>query len=301
MNEISRLNAVSGIPEQVMFREDAGGMTVVEVKNSYSTATIALQGAHVLSWSPNDAHPVIWLSDDAKFVSGKSIRGGIPVCWPWFGAHKTESLFPAHGFARTTMWSVVETRTLDNGETRLVFRLVQDEKTRDMWPYSTQLECRITVGKTLDIDLVTSNTGNVPVVIGDALHTYFNVADVCQVSIYGLEGCPYLDKLDSFKRKQQSGAVRIDQEVDRIYLESEQDCIIEDPGFARRIKISKRGSHSTVVWNPWAETAARMGDLGENGYLNMVCVETANAAYDIVTIAPGDEHHLWSRYQIEAL
>ena len=301
MNKISSLNAISGIPEQVMFREDAGGMTVVEVKNSYSTATIALQGAHVLSWSPVDAHPVIWLSDDARFLPGKSIRGGVPVCWPWFGAHKTESSFPAHGFARTMMWSVVETRTLDNGETRLVFRLAQDESTRDMWPYSTQLECRITVGKTLDIDLVTSNTGNVPVVIGDALHTYFNVADVRQVSIYGLEGCPYLDKLDSFKRKQQSGAVRIDQEVDRIYLESEQDCIIEDPGFARRIKISKRGSHSTVVWNPWAETAASMGDLGESGYLNMVCVETANAAYDIVTIAPGDEHHLWSRYQVEVL
>jgi glucose-6-phosphate 1-epimerase len=301
MNEISRLNEVSGIPEHVMFREDAGGMTVVEVKNSYSTATIALQGAHVLSWSPVDGHPVIWLSDDARFLPGKSIRGGVPVCWPWFGAHKTESSFPAHGFARTMMWSVVETRTLGNGETRLVFRLVQDENTRDMWPYATPLECRITVGKTLDIDLVTSNTGNVPVVIGDALHTYFNVADVRQVSIYGLEGCPYLDKLDSFKRKQQSGAVKIDQEVDRIYLESEQDCIIEDPGFARRIKISKRGSHSTVVWNPWAKTAASMGDLGENGYLNMVCVETANAAYDIVTIAPGDEHHLWSRYQVEAL
>jgi len=301
MNKISRLNAASGIPEQVTFREDAGGMTVVEVKNSYSTATIALQGAHVLSWSPNDAHPVIWLSGDAKFVPGKSIRGGIPVCWPWFGPHQTESSFPAHGFARTTMWAVVETRALDNGEIFLVFRLVQDENTRDQWPHSTQLEGTITVGETLDIDLVTRNTGKDPVGIGDALHTYFKVADVRQVSIYGLEGCSYLDKVESFKLKQQSGAVKIDQEVDRIYLESMQDCIIEDPGLARRIIISKRGSHSTVVWNPWAETAAKMGDLGEDGYLNMVCVETANAADDVVTITPGDEHHLWTRYQVEAL
>ncbi len=297
--ELSALNARHGIAGQLVFKEVPGGLTVAEVTNPQATATIALQGAHVMTFAPRGHKPVIWLSRAAKLAPGKSIRGGVPVCWPWFGPHATEPTFPGHGFARTVLWEVIEASALSDGGTRLVFRLVPTDATRAQWPQVTPVECHITVGRALDIELVTRNQEAGPITIGDALHTYFEVSDIRQVMIDGLDGCPYLDKMDGGQRKQQTGAVTIGAEVDRIYLDSTADCLINDPGWQRRIRIAKRGSRSTVVWNPWIEKAAKMGDFGDNGYLNMVCVESANAADDVVTIAPGGEHRLAVRYSVE--
>ncbi len=254
-----------------------------------------------MTWAPRGQPPVIWLSRAARLAPGKSIRGGVPICWPWFGPHATDAALPAHGFARTVPWEVIGAQTLADGATRLDFRLIQSEATRAQWPHATLLECHISIGTAIEIDLVTRNADRSAITIGDALHTYFEVSDVRQVTIHGLEGCPYLDKMDGGKRKQQAGPVTISAETDRIYLNSSADCLIDDPGFQRRIRIRKRGSRSTVIWNPWIEKSARMGDFGENGYLNMMCVESANAADDVVTIAPGGEHHLWVRYEIESL
>ena len=298
---LSALNVRYGIAGQVSFKEGPGGLTVAEVTNAHATASIALQGAHVMTFVPRGEQPLLWLSAFGKFAPGKSIRGGVPICWPWFGPHATESAFPGHGFARTVPWEVLKTEALAGGGTRLVLRIVQSDATRAQWPHPSDCLCEITVGKTLDIDLVTRNTGSAPIVIGDALHTYFQVSDIRQCTIHGLEGCPYLDKVDGGQRKQQTGAVTISAETDRIYLDSVADCLIDDPGLKRRIRINKRNSRSTVVWNPWIEKAAKMGDFGENGYLNMVCVESTNAADDVVTIAPGAEHRLQVRYGIEPL
>ncbi len=301
MTDISVLNRSFGVPGQVTFKEVSGGLVTVEVTNIQSTATIALQGAHVLTWAPRGQRPVIWLSRAAKFFPGKSIRGGVPVCWPWFGPHVPEASFPTHGFARTVPWEVIGTHAVAGSATRLDFRLLQNETTRALWPYVSSLECYITVGATLEIDLVTRNLGNSPITIGDALHTYFEVSDVRKVTIHGLEGCPYLDKIDGNKRKRQTGPVTISTETDRIYLNSTADCLIDDPGLERRLRIAKRGSSSSVVWNPWTEKASKMGDFGDNGYLNMVCVESTNAADDVVAIPPGGTHRLWVRYGVESL
>ncbi|HEY9199394.1 MAG TPA: D-hexose-6-phosphate mutarotase [Gammaproteobacteria bacterium] len=299
------LNARFGIPEQLRFKDMPGGLVIAEIDNVHATASIALQGAHLMTWTPRVAegrgHPVIWLSEQASLAVGKSIRGGAPVCWPWFGPHPAEPKFPGHGFARTVPWDVVDTQKLGNGATRLVFRIVQSDVTRAQWPHPCELELHIVVGPTLEMDLVTRNTGSDTITVGDALHTYFEVGDVRQVKVHGLDGCPYLDKVDGGARKQQNGPVTIAGEVDRIYLESTADCVIEDPVLARRIRIAKQGSASSVVWNPWIEKAAKMGDLGENGYLRMLCVESTNADADVVDIAPGAEHHLWVRYSVEAL
>lgn len=283
------------------FQEGPGGLGVVDVAGVQGGATIALQGAQVLTWAPRGQKPVIWISRAAKFTPGKSIRGGVPLCWPWFGPHATEASFPAHGYARTVAWEVVGTRALAEGAVCLDFRLIQTETTRAQWPHAASLECHITVGKVLEIDLGTRNLDSHAITIGDALHTYFEVDDVRKIAIRGLEDCYYLDKLDADKRKRQAGPVTIGAETDRIYLDATADCLIDDPGLRRRIRIRKRGSHSTVVWNPWIDKAARMGDFVENGYLNMVCVESTNAADDVVTIAPGGEHHLWVRYEVEPL
>jgi len=301
MADFSALNAAFGIPGQVLFKEGAAGLALVEVTNHQASAAIAMQGAHLMTWAPRGQKPVIWLSRAAKLAPGKSIRGGVPICWPWFGAHATETKFPAHGFARTVLWEVIGSQALPQGATRLVFRLIANDATRAQWPHATPLECHMIIGTTLEIELVTRNLSNHAITIGDALHTYFEVSDVRKISIHGLEACPYIDKVDGGQRKQQSGAVKISAEVDRVYLDSSADCLIDDPGFQRRLRISKRGSRSTVVWNPWIEKATKMGDLGENGYLNMVCVESTNAADDVVTIAPAAEHRLWVRYGVEAL
>ncbi|MFP5507129.1 MAG: D-hexose-6-phosphate mutarotase [Gammaproteobacteria bacterium] len=295
------LNARFGIPDHLSFRDAPGGMHVAEVDNAHATASIALQGAHLMTWTPKGAHPVVWLSEQAKLAPGKSIRGGVPICWPWFGPHASEPSFPGHGFARTVPWDLAETQKLANGATRLVFRLPHSDATRAQWPHPSEVEIHMVVGPTLEIDLVTRNTGDAPITVGEALHTYFEVGDVRKVKVHGLDGCPYVDKVDGGARKQQAGPVTIAGEVDRIYLESTADCVIEDPVLGRRIRIAKKGSASSVVWNPWIEKAAKMGDLGDSGYLRMLCVESANADADVVSIPPGAEHHLWVRYSVESL
>lgn len=296
--DLAALNARYGIPDQLGFKEGTGGLTVAEVANEQATATIALQGAHLFDWSPRGQQPVIWLSRDARFGPGRAIRGGVPVCWPWFGPHPTEPAFPSHGFARTGAWEVIEAEALPDRATRIGLCLADNDVARAQWPHPSRLEIHFTVGTALAIELVTRNTGPAPFTIGQALHTYFAVSDVRRIAIHGLDGCPYLDKVDGGSRKCQSGPVTIEAETDRIYLDTTADCLIDDPVLGRRIRIRKGGSRSTVVWNPWAEKAAKMGDMGEDGYLTMVCVESANAAEDVVSLPPGGEHRLWVRYEV---
>jgi len=282
------------------FKTGKGGIPVVVIQNEQATATISLQGAHLLSWIPKGEEEVIWLSEDAKFAAGKSVRGGIPVCWPWFGAHETNSDYPAHGFARTTNWQVLGIETLADGTTtRISFTTQPQDETEAMWPAETTVLFQISVGKKLEMELTTHNNGSKPITISQALHTYFNVGDVSKVLLHGLDEAQYLDKLDGFKRKRQHGPLRFKEEVDRIYLDTTNTCVIEDKSLKRNIVITKCGSHSTVVWNPWQETASKMGDLGEQGYKKMLCVESSNAADDSVTIEPGKIHQLWVQYDVQ--
>lgn len=296
--DVNTLSERFEIPGHVVVKEGPAGLVLFDVTNTLGSSTIALQGAHIMTWAPKGEAPVIWLSPFGKFAIGKSIRGGVPICWPWFGPHESDAKLPGHGYARTTMWDVMKTEAVGDS-TRLVFRLIENSATKAQWPHDTEVTLTVTVGQTLSIQLTTTNRSAQSVTLGDALHTYFEVKDVRDIQILGLENCPYIDKVDGQKRKQQQGAVTIDQEVDRIYLESTQDCILEDPGLQRKIRIAKRGSRSTVVWNPWREKAAKMGDFGENGYLGMVCIESANAADDVVTLAPGASHTLDVTYSME--
>lgn len=304
IHDLKQLNLDFGIQNDdttLHFITGKGDAPVVEIQNQYVTAAICLQGAHLISWIPKGEEDVIWLSDEAKFAPGKSVRGGIPICWPWFGAHESNADFPAHGFARTTPWQVTSTEAMENGSSRIIFSTHPLPATEAMWPPETSVEYQLTIGKNLEMELTTRNHGPVPIVIGQALHTYFKVGDVSRVMLHGLDEAEYLDKLESFARKRQHGPVTIQQEVDRIYLDTISDCVIEDKTLKRNIIIKKCGSHSTVVWNPWQETADKMGDLGKDGYKRMLCVESCNAAEDVVTIEPGKEHHLLVQYKVEPL
>ena len=301
MPDINDLNKSFSIEanQHLSFIPGEGGIPRVEIGNDYASAIISLQGAHVLSWIPKGEEDVIWLSDDATFSMGKSVRGGVPICWPWFGAHDSETTFPAHGFARTILWSVKQTKALESGETQIIFALDSselEEKIQPMWPQATVAEYRITIGKTLTLELITSNHSDESITIGQALHTYFNVYDVSQTTVSGLEGKDYLDKTTGFNRKNQTGPITINEEVDRVYLKTADDVVIDDT--KRKIRIEKKGSFSTVVWNPWQEVADKMGDLGKNGYRHMLCVESANASEDTVSIPPGESHTLFVTYKL---
>ena len=298
--QIDQLNRRFGADGTITFKELAPGFPALELDNGHARATIALQGAQVMTWAPRGQQPVIWLSRAAKFAPGKSIRGGVPVCWPWFGAHATEPSFPGHGFARTVPWELLDAQT-QGGETRLRFRINPDSAPPAQWPKGTEATLELTVGAKLAIALVTRNTGSQPFTLTEALHTYFEVGDVRRVAVHGLDGLSYLDKVENMARKRQGGAVTVSGEVDRVYLDSTADCIIDDPTLNRRIRIAQRGGRSTIVWNPWTEKAAKMGDLGEDGYLQMICVESGNAAENAVQVASGAEHRLDVKYSVEAL
>jgi D-hexose-6-phosphate mutarotase len=295
---IQTLDQQFGIAGKVGF-EMVGELAAARVTTSFASATIALQGAHVMTWQPAGQQPVIWVSKLAKYAPGKSIRGGVPVCWPWFGPHASNPQFPGHGFARTVPWALVATKALPDGRVRLEFELIQSDATRAQWPHASTVRNIITVGEELEVELVTTNTGTTPFQLGQALHTYFVVGDIRQTTVAGLEGCEYLDKVGG-GRKRQQGPVTFTQETDRIYLGTHGCCGILDPVMDRTLLITSTGSRSTIVWNPWTEKAERMGDFGAEGPWGMLCVETANADEDVITLEPGETHCLSAQYRVVA-
>ncbi|MHB8915422.1 MAG: D-hexose-6-phosphate mutarotase [Thiobacillus sp.] len=295
------------IPGHLSFRVGAGGLTYADIDNDGGRATICLQGAHLVSYRPkSQQHPVVWVSEDAKFAPGKSIRGGAPVCWPWFGAHVSETGFPAHGFARTVPWEVIHARRRNDAKTEITLQLVDNEQTRAQWPRATRLQVTVIVGETLEMRLATTNLGNASLEIGEALHTYLQIGDIGKIQVSGLDGASYFDKVDNFAKKTQRGDIRFDGEVDRVYVNTQADCVIEDPQLQRRIRIAKTGSDATVVWTPWLEKAQQMGDMGpgqqaQGGWREMVCVESVNAMDNIVSIAPGATHMMAVTYSVESI
>lgn len=302
MNELETLNNQYAIPGQLAFKPAGDGLVVAEIGNAHGSAVICLQGGHVMTWTPSGASaPVVWLSKLAKLAPGKSIRGGAPVCWPWFGAHETESKYPGHGYARTVPWEVSATRALPDGATEISLTLVESDASRAMWPFPSRCQITVSVGKTLKIALTTSNLGSEDFVIGEALHTYFQIGDIAEIQVRGLEGCAFLDKADGGVRKKQDGVLKFSAETDRVYVDTQADCLIDDARLKRRIRVTKTGSRSTVVWTPWTEKADKMGDFGPDGWREMVCVESANALENRVTVKAGESHTLAVEYSAEAL
>jgi D-hexose-6-phosphate mutarotase len=294
LNELNRQFAIAG---KLAFEELPGGFLLAHVDTAYGKATVALQGAHVMTYQSTGHEPLIWLSKLAKCAPGKSIRGGVPVCWPWFGAHESNAQFPGHGFARTVPWQLAEAQLLPDGRVRLAFELIHSDLTREQWPWASTVHNIVTVGQELEVELATTNNDVAPFQLGQALHTYFVVGDIRRVGIAGFDGCEYIDKVGGTSRKRQAGAVTFGGETDRIYLGTSGQCEIKDPAMSRSILVTSTGSRSTVVWNPWIDKADKMGDFGPDGYLGMVCVETANAAEDVIVLAPGETHRMTAQYR----
>lgn len=253
-------------------------LPVLNVKNESAEAVIALHGAHVLSYKPAGERDLLWLSEKSWAEADQPIRGGIPVCWPWFGSAGD----PKHGVARLYNWTLKDA-VCKPGSTKLIFEPFQ-------WNDLTA-SVAVTVADKLVVELTTENRGKADFRLSEALHSYFAVSDISKIEISGLDRAEFIDTLNS-TRHIQEGVIRIGAETDRIYDHTPAECVISDPAFAKKIHIRKDGSMSTVVWNPWIAKSKMMPDFGDDEYTGMVCVETTNAANDTRTLAPGKKHTL---------
>jgi len=281
--------AIDGVASIVNQGED---FPVIQISNHYAEASIALDGAQVLTFQPLGQQPVLWLSSKALLQPGKSQRGGIPVCWPWFSDHPTSKSFPAHGFARNHRWQLSAIEQLKDQSTRVSLKLEANEATQKLWPQAFELELTVLVAAELTLSLTMTNRSDEVCVFTSALHTYLQVGDIREISVSGLEQTAYLDKLRDFNRFTQQDSIRFDGELDRIYQNTSADIIIHDPVLKRQLRIAKSGSHSTVVWNPWIDKSAAMSDFEQDGYLHMLCIEAANAADDRIQLQAGKSHVL---------
>ncbi len=268
---------------------------MIDVDNAHATARISLYGGQVLAYRPRGAAAdLLFASEQAQYQPGKAIRGGVPVCWPWFGPDPQGLGRPAHGLARTRLWALRRTETLPGDETLVELGLRDNADTRALWPHAFDLSLTIMVGATLRLALSTHNTGTTPFEITQALHSYFSVGDIAQARVQGLDGCAYTDKATGAGGavKRQTGDVTVAAEVDRLYAGVPPSLTLVDGALNRRVCITFEGSRTAVVWNPWAAIAAGMADLPDDGYRRFVCVETANAGPEVITLAPGRTHTL---------
>jgi glucose-6-phosphate 1-epimerase len=270
----------------------AHGLPAVRVSTEVASGLVFLQGAHVAAWEPAGHGPVIWMSENALYAPGKALRGGIPICFPWFGAHPEHKQYPAHGFARTRNFSYEGARRTADGGSQLELLLQNDAQTQTLFPYAFAARLRVAFGKTLGLELAVSNTSQQSFSFEEALHSYFCVADVEQASVLGLQGASYADKVQGMARFTESASeLRLSAETDRVY-DSTATCTIRDLKAGRALRIEKAGSAATVVWNPWAEKAAQMSDLGADAWPRMLCVESANVGTSRILLGPGESHSL---------
>ena len=286
MNTISELQKRFG-SENVNFYAGPGGITAVKLTNDFGETSLTLHGAHVMSYIPKGAVPVLWMSEKSMFAAGEPIRGGIPVCWPWFGPDVTGK-FGGHGYARVSQWNMISATQTPAGKTSVTLELTDRDVDAKFAPQPFKLELSVTLGSSLTVALKIYNTGTSDLAYSGALHSYFNVADSSVIKVRGLEDCEYTDKVLNVDGVQE-GAIVIDREIDRVYRRTSGIVNVEDPVFGRVIRIAKSGSTSTVVWNPWIEKSKKMPDFGDEEYHTMVCVEAANAsaAADDRVLAPG--------------
>ena len=275
----------------IEYKHFANDFKYLEIVNASAHAKIALQGAHLFHYEIIGGDPLIWLSKRSFFETGKVIRGGVPVCWPWFGKHPTNSELPQHGFARNSVWELQETEEINEHTTKVILRLQHSAESLQMWPYKFELLLTITIGRTLSLALTSKNSDTQAFEITAALHSYFAIGNIGNVHVEGLAGKSYFDKVTKQKQKQQ-GNVTISKEVDRIYLEVEYPVTLHDK--TRTININALGSYSAIVWNPWKENCVSMADMKDDAYKTMLCIEAANAPGDAIQLEPGEEHTLTS-------
>ena len=283
-------------------RLDLDQLTCWRVHLGDSELLVAQQGAQVLHYQQGEQPPIIWRSELANYERGQSVRGGVPVCWPWFGdlqrnpqtlqeQHGSPATAPAHGGVRGLDWQLLGIE--QQGEA-VTLQFVYDTRQQPLadWPHAAELRLDIRLDQRLSLALHSRNLGEQPLHLSQALHSYFAVSDIRQARVLGLDGCRYIETLEDWQQRHQADAVQFAGETDRIYLDVPQRLALVDNGWKRRILLEASGSRSAVVWNPWIDKAQRLSQFAGDAWQRMLCIETANVWDDCIELAPGASHSL---------
>lgn len=277
-----------------------GGLRRLVIETERAEAQIYLHGAHVTHFQPRGQKPVLFMSARSSFEAGKPIRGGVPLCFPWFGARQDGRRGPSHGFARVLEWDVTGAETRSDGTVEIGFRLLPKSWAEQEWDGELEVDYRVTVGSALGLELRVGNPSNRPVGFEAALHTYLAVGDVRQVSIEGLAGTSYLNTVGTpITQTEGAEPIRITAETDRIYKNTRSTCVVRDPVWQRQLVVQKTGSNATVLWNPWIAKAKAMADFGDEEWPSMLCIETCNVREHTITLAPGQSHAMQAIIQAQ--
>jgi len=287
LDELNRRFGIAGVVEVVAGK---GGLPKVRVKGALASAEIYLYGAQVTAWQPAGAMEVIFVSERSYWQNGRAIRGGIPICFPWFRNKADDPKAPSHGFVRTKEWALDSTTAEEDGTVAVVCSTESDNATRCWWPHEFRIEYRVAIGMTLGLELTVKNTGETAFEFAEALHTYFRVGDAQTVRVRGLDGVAYLDNTDGNSEKIQAGDVTLAVVIDNAYMNAQGAAELVDSTLVRTIKTEKRNSATTVVWNPGPQGAAALADMGDDEWRRMACVEASNILDAKVSLAPGQEH-----------
>jgi D-hexose-6-phosphate mutarotase len=266
-----------------------GELTFVQVENAYASALICLQGAQLCSYKSHSKKELLFVSSAETYQQGQAIRGGIPVCWPWFGDHPSDKSQPAHGLVRNINWHYLGACDTHEG-TELEFQLSEQDIEFSQFPWAFKLNLKVMVGDRLTLSLTTTNQAEKNMPISEALHSYFQIEDIHQVNIEGLEGINYYNKVSDSNARQGSAKLQISEETDHVYHDFEGVVGINAPG--QRLTLLRQNSRSLVVWNPWQLKARQLSHFNASDYLTMLCVETANAMHNRLNLAPGESHQL---------
>jgi glucose-6-phosphate 1-epimerase len=286
IDALNERHAIAGIARVVAGQ---GNLLKVQITARAAAAEIYLHGAQVTSWQPAGSEDVLFVSEQSRWEDGRAIRGGIPVCFPWFRGKADNPQAPAHGVVRTRGWELSSIEE-EEGSVVVTLSTESDEASRRWWPYEFRLVHRVTVGAELKLQLIATNAGSTPLQFEEALHTYHRVGDVKGVRVAGLDRTTYLDNMDGNREKMQAADVTLTRQTDNAYLNTRNAAEVIDPALRRRIRTEKKNSLTTVVWNPWQEGAKALADLGDDEWQQMVCVEASNILANAVTLAPGEEH-----------
>ncbi|EGU38108.1 hypothetical protein VII00023_19269 [Vibrio ichthyoenteri ATCC 700023] len=285
---LSQLPAIAVLSDNVTIVQQ-GEVKIVRVIHEKAVAGIALLGGHVVSYQPTGQEDLIWMSNAAIFDGEKALRGGIPVCWPWFGRVAA----PAHGFARSKEWELVEHRENEQGVI-VELALFPSEDTLNIWPHLFDLRLVMEVGEELKVTLKVQNIDDHAWTFSSALHTYLNISDIEKMQVTGM-GPEYIDGLQEGKICQGGETLALTAGIDRVYTKPESVIEVEDQVLNRTLKIVNAGHNSAVLWNPWIEVATDMADMENDGYKTMFCVEStihAPTINDGITLQPNEEYEL---------
>jgi len=288
--DTEELNEKYGVEGEIGFAELDGDLPFIMISNKYAEVDISIYGAQICSFRPQGTIDVLWMSPLSVFEAGKSIRGGIPVCFPWFGPHVSDGSLPQHGFARNSMWEVAEVKSVQSGESYVRLKLESSEETKKFWPHDFVAEMIIVVGSKLSVTLKVSNPSGEPFSYTAALHSYFNLSGIENIAIEGLKDTHYENQLDGNRYFDKENHLKISEATTRHYFDTDSVCVIHDPFFTRNIRIEKKGSKCSTVWNPWAEACEQMNDMPNEGYETFVCLETVNKINDSIVVLPGESH-----------